>query len=165
MIDFEYRFCPVCGHPLHIETLFGKPHPVCQACGFIHFADPKVAVGVLIEREDQVLLVRRMNEPQRGLWSFPAGFMDAHEDPEQAAARECLEETGLEINHLRLLRVIGGREHPRGADILIVYTAKICGGHMQAGDDADQVQFFPRSQLPPLAFRATRVTLGVEPEN
>lgn len=71
-----------------------------------------MAVGVLIEQEDQVLLVRRINEPQRGLWSFPAGFVDAHEDPEQAAARECLEETGLEINHLHLLRVIGGREHP-----------------------------------------------------
>lgn len=164
MKDFEYQFCPLCGHPLQIETLFGKPHKVCKSCGFVHFKDPKVAVGVLIEQEDRVLLVRRINEPQRGLWSFPAGFVDAHEDPEQAAARECQEETGLEINHLHLLRVIGGREHSRGADILIMYSAEICGGQMQAGDDADQVQFFSRTQLPPLAFRATRITLGVDPD-
>lgn len=161
MIDYEYKFCPLCGTPLQSEPLFGKRRGVCKACGFIHFQDPKVAVGVLVEQDDKVLLVRRSNEPQRGLWSFPAGFMDAHEDPEVAAKRECLEETGLIVDHLQLFKIVGGREHARGADMLIIYRAEVSGGALIAGDDADQAQFFSRQQLPPLAFHATRVTLGV----
>jgi len=54
-----------------------------------------VAVAVLIERDGKVLLVRRANTPQKGMWTLPAGFVDAGEDPAQAAERECLEETGL----------------------------------------------------------------------
>lgn len=160
--DREYSYCPICGASVEIKPLFGKPRAACPACGFIHFQDPKVAVGVLIEQNGQVLLVQRNNEPQRGLWSFPAGFVDAHEDPEDAARRECLEETGLIAGNLKLLRVIGGREHARGADIIIIYRAEISGGVLSAGDDADQAQFFALSALPPLAFHATRVTLGLE---
>ncbi len=149
-----------------MKTVFGKTRGVCPACGFIHFHDPKVAAGVLVEQNDEVLLVRRVNEPQQGLWSIPAGFIDAHEDPRAAAQRECLEETGLEVKITGLLNVVGGREHERGADLVIVYSAVVTGGSLQPGDDADQAAFFPRDHLPPLAFRATRLVLGVvDPSN
>jgi ADP-ribose pyrophosphatase YjhB (NUDIX family) len=86
--------------------------------------------------------------------------MDAYEDPEQAAERECLEETGLRVEITGLEEILAGREHPRGSDILIVYRAKIVDGSLAAGDDADQVGFFRRDQLPPLAFQSTRKILG-----
>jgi len=159
MSSATYRYCPQCATQLEVRTVFGKPRPVCPQCGFIYFADPKVAAGVLIEQDDQVLLVRRINEPLQGLWSIPAGFVDAHEDPRQAALRECLEETGLQVKITGLVDVINGREHERGADIVIIYRAVVIGGTLRAGDDADQVAFFPRSNLPPLAFRATRRVL------
>jgi 8-oxo-dGTP diphosphatase len=139
--------------------LFGQQRPVCPDCGWIYFADPKVAAGVVVEDENGVLLVRRVNEPGRGMWSFPAGFVDAGEDPARAAQRECQEETGLEVVIVRLIDVIAGREHERGADILIVYAAKVVGGSLAPGDDADQAAFFPRSSLPPLAFRATQLAI------
>lgn len=161
MSEGLYRFCPQCGSPLEAQLVFGKLRAVCPACGFIHFSDPKVAAGVLVEQDGKILLVRRINEPQRGLWSFPAGFIDAYEDPIEAARRECLEETGLEVEITGLLDVIGGREHERGADIVIVYRAVITSGDLHPGDDADQAAFFDRSTLPPLAFRATRQALGV----
>jgi 8-oxo-dGTP diphosphatase len=157
----EVRFCVRCGTALERRYLFGEERPICPACQWVFFADPKVAAGVLVEDEDRVLLVRRLNEPGRGLWSFPAGFVDAGEDPACAAGRECLEETGLQVEVLDLLAVIGGREHDRGADIVIVYRARITGGSLSAGDDADLAAFFPRSDLPPLAFRATRRALGI----
>ncbi len=157
-----YRYCPQCATELEIKTVFGKQRPVCPECGFIYFADPKVAAGVLVEQNGQVLLVRRINEPLQGLWSIPAGFVDAHEDPQEAALRECREETGLEVKITGLVDVINGREHERGADIIIVYRAVVIGGSLAAGDDADQAAFFPRSHLPPLAFRATRRVLGAE---
>ncbi len=162
MSEDWFRFCPHCGSRLEARQVFGKPRPVCPVCGYIHFSDPKVAAGVLVEKDGKVLLVRRVNEPQQGLWSIPAGFIDAYEDPAGAARRECLEETGLEVTITGLDRVIGGREHKHGADIVIVYRAVITGGELAPGDDADQVAFFARGELPPLAFRATRLALGLE---
>ncbi len=96
----------------------------------------------------------------RGLWTLPAGFVDAGEDPARAAERECLEETSLTVRVTRVMDVIAGREHPRGADFIIVYAAQFISGIPQAGDDADQVGWFERSNLPPLAFRATQKVLS-----
>ncbi|MGC8855596.1 MAG: NUDIX domain-containing protein [Anaerolineae bacterium] len=155
----EVKFCIRCGTPLEHSLLFGKMRPVCPQCGWIYFADPKVAAAVLIEKDGRVLLVQRNNEPFRGDWTLPAGFVNAGEDPAEAAARECLEETGLHVRVTGVLDVIAGREHPRGADFIIVYRAEIQSGEMIAGDDAAAVQWFAKDQLPPLAFRATRIVL------
>ena len=138
---------------------FGRQRPVCPGCGWIYFADPKVAAAILIEQDGRVLLVRRVNEPFRGLWTLPAGFVDADEDPRRAAERECLEETGLVVRATAVLDVIAGREHPRGADFVIVYSGELLSGTLQAGDDADESGWFQRDNLPKLAFRATRVVL------
>jgi ADP-ribose pyrophosphatase YjhB (NUDIX family) len=133
--------------------------PVCPQCGWIYFIDPKVAAAVLVERDGRVLLVRRVNEPFRGLWTLPAGFVNGNEDPAEAAARECLEETGLSVRVTRVMDVIAGREHERGADFVIVYHAEFVGGDLTPADDADAADWFVRSDLPPLAFRATQKVL------
>jgi ADP-ribose pyrophosphatase YjhB (NUDIX family) len=133
--------------------------PACGSCGWIYFADPKVAVAVLVEMDGQVLLVRRANDPRRGLWTLPAGFVDAGEDPVLAAERECLEETGLRVKVTGLLDVIFGLEHPRGAHIVIAYRGESMDGVLQPADDVDRVAYFPRDNLPELAFSATRKIL------
>jgi ADP-ribose pyrophosphatase YjhB (NUDIX family) len=121
-----------------------------------------VAAAVLIEQDGRVLLVRRVNEPYRGLWTLPAGFVDAGEDPARAAERECLEETGLSVRVKYVLDVIAGREHERGADIIIAYQGEVLSGTLSPGDDADAVKWFTRDTLPPLAFAATRKILALE---
>jgi ADP-ribose pyrophosphatase YjhB (NUDIX family) len=146
-----------------MQTLYGAERPVCPACGWVHFADPKVAAAVFVERAGQVLLVQRAMEPHAGEWGVPAGFVDAWEDPARAAERECLEETGLQVRVTGLIDVIAGREHPRGADILIAYRAEVVAGELRAGDDASRAAFFSRDDLPPLAFRATSLLLEIEP--
>jgi ADP-ribose pyrophosphatase YjhB (NUDIX family) len=155
----EVKFCPRCGSAVIRELRFGRMRPVCPVCGYIHFSDPKVAAAVLIEQDGRVLLVRRVNEPFRGRWTLPAGFVDAGEDPAEAAVRECLEETGLRIRITGVLDVVAGREHPRGADFIIVYSGQVVEGILTAGDDADQAEWFAVQELPPLAFRATEIIL------
>lgn len=118
-----------------------------------------MAAAVLVVEGSRVLLVQRANEPFRGLWTLSAGFVNGGEDPAEAAARECYEETGLTVHVTRVLDVIAGREHERGADFIIVYAAEVMGGEMSAADDADAVEWFERSQLPPLAFKATKRVL------
>lgn len=156
------RFCMKCGAELVVRHQFGQDRPTCPSCGWIFFADPKVAAAVIVEREGQVLLTRRVNQPFQGLWSLPAGFVNANEDPARAAERECLEETGLTVSVCGEPRVIGGREHERGADIVLVYPAKITGGVLAAADDAEEARFFHRDNLPGLAFRATRLALDLD---
>jgi len=161
MANTVYKFCPRCATQLNLEERFGKMRPVCPNCGWIHFVDPKVAAAVLVVREGRVLLVRRINEPFRGLWTLPAGFINGGEDPAEAAERECLEETGLSVRVTRVYDIVSGREHERGADFVIVYEAEILGGEMTADDDADEVEWFEMNNLPPLAFLATKKVLGV----
>ncbi len=146
------QFCPYCGTALETRMVLGEERPVCPACNWIYFEDPKVAVGVILIHSARVLLTRRIYEPEKGKWSIPAGFMNAHEHPHSAAQRECREETGLDIRVDSLLDILSGRTHPRGADLLIIYRATLLGGSLHAGDDADQAAFFPVNDLPPLAF-------------
>jgi ADP-ribose pyrophosphatase YjhB (NUDIX family) len=151
----EVKFCAHCGSPVQPAMHFGRLRPACPACGWIHFSDPKVAVVVLIMQQDNVLLARRVNDPFRGSWTLPGGFVDAGEDPRRAAERECAEETGLKVRVTQLIDVISGQEHPRGAHILIVYRGELLSGELLAGDDADGVEFFSLDSLPPLAFQST----------
>jgi len=160
-MERSIRFCPYCGVEVEKRLIFGKERQVCPDCGWVNYTDPKVAVAVLVEQDGKILLTRRVNEPLNGLWTLPAGFMDAYEDPERAAERECLEETGLHVETTGFVGILAGREHPRGSDILIVYRAKVVGGVLAPGDDADKVGFFLRDQLPPLAFKSTWKILGL----
>jgi 8-oxo-dGTP diphosphatase len=157
------RFCIRCGTPLVLKPMHGQERPTCPACDWVYFEDPKVAAAVVVEYQGQILLTRRLYDPGSGLWTLPAGFVDAGEDPARAAERECLEETGLVVQVSSLLDVLSGREHPRGADIVLVYRAVWQSGTLTPGDDAASAAFFSRDNLPPLAFKSTRsVLLGSE---
>ncbi len=160
MIEGPIRFCPLCGSNLIEKQHSGKLRPTCPECNWVYFPDPKVAVAVLIQKSKQVLLVRRLYDPQKGKWTLPSGFVDAGEDPIEAARRECLEETGLSIGEIELLDVHFNQEHPRGASILIVYRAEIRSGELKAGDDATAAAFFESYNLPALAFRSTHTILA-----
>jgi ADP-ribose pyrophosphatase YjhB (NUDIX family) len=161
MIEGPIKFCPRCGTFLTEEQHSGKLRPTCPSCDWVYFPDPKVAVAVLLKRGDQVLLVQRMFDPQKGYWTLPSGFVDAGEDPKAAAERECLEETGLVIRVLHLLDVIYSQEHARGASILILYQAEVQSGELIPGDDANQAAYFHIRNLPPLAFASTQQILGL----
>ena len=159
MIESEVKYCPRCGAALISARRAGRMRPVCPTCDWIFFPDPKVAAAVLVEQDGKILLVRRVNQPHQGFWTLPAGFVDAGEDPARAAERECLEETGLQVQVTVLLDVIPGQEHPAGAHIVIIYRVMVIAGELKAGDDADGVGFFDRDGLPPLGFEATKRVL------
>lgn len=133
-----------------------KLRRVCTECGFVHFTDPKVGVGVLVIKDGKLLLVRRTMNPERGKWSIPAGFLDRGEDPQETAEREAWEETGLKVRIEGLSGVYHNPPAQGGASIFILYNASVIGGTMHAGDDADAVGFFGLDEIPELAFASTR---------
>jgi 8-oxo-dGTP diphosphatase len=157
----EVKYCLRCGTALILAERYGNVRKTCPACDWVYFADPKVAVAVLIVQDSKVLLVRRSINPNRGMWTLPAGFVDAGEDPVRAAERECLEEAGIRVNVSGLVTVLFGQEHSRGAHIIIFYRAEVVSGELTPGDDVDRVAFFDLSSLPPLAFQSTRKVLDM----
>ena len=70
------NYCPCCGHALEDRFIFGRTRRKCPSCGFVFFRDPKVTAGVLAEKDNRALLVRRLYEPHPGEWALPAGFVD-----------------------------------------------------------------------------------------
>lgn len=132
-----------------------KPRRACSACGYVHFTDPKVGVGVMVVEGERLLLVRRSMEPERGKWSIPAGYLDQGEDPQATAAREALEETGLQVEISGLVGVYHNPPGAGGASLFVLYRARRIGGALQAGDDADAAEFFALDALPELAFPST----------
>jgi ADP-ribose pyrophosphatase YjhB (NUDIX family) len=155
------RYCSRCGAELGQRELAGRIRPACPVCHFVVYVDPKVACGVLIERDGQVLLVQRRNQPGQGLWCLPAGFEDAEEPPEQTALREAREETGLDVTLDNVLGLYHYTDDPRGAGVLVIYRAH-CDPTAQPrpGDDAAAVAFFAPDALPPISHHSHQRALA-----
>jgi len=114
---------------------------------------PLLSVDVVIALEGRpgsVVLIERRHEPHG--WALPGGFVDIGETVEQAATREMLEETGLEVRLSGVLGVYSAADRdPRGHTVSIVFAAEAAGAP-RAGDDAGRVQVFEYRALPQLAF-------------
>lgn len=153
----DFAYCPRCATPMQTQPVGDKQRRVCPACGYVHFTDPKVGVGVLVQQEGRILLVRRKMNPERGKWSVPAGFVDRGEDPRETAVRETFEETNLRVAITGLVNVyFNPPQNGFAASIFIMFNAELLGGEMRAGDDADAAGFFALDALPELAFASTK---------
>lgn len=150
----EFEFCPQCAHQLERQQIAGRDRATCPVCGFIHFRNPGVGVAALIrDPEGRILMIRRGPSATRsGLWAVPAGYVDYGEDVREAAARELREETGLIAEIGEPLFVASNFHDPAKLTVGIWFAGEVTGGRLQAGDDADDVGYFPLDDLPPLAF-------------
>lgn len=153
------RFCPLCGAPLQREPvdLDQREQSVCTRCRFVFYLNPKVVAGTIPEHDGHILLTRRAINPGKGLWTFPGGFVDFGESVTDAAMRETLEETGLEVELTGLLNVY---TYP-AAPVIIVYQARVTGGTLTPCWENDAVEWRKPSEIPwdDLAFPSTREAL------
>lgn len=106
--------------------------------------------------KDHILLIERKNDPYKGKWAFPGGFVEDNEDLEEAAKRELKEETGISAPALTQYKAVGtpGRD-PRGRTVTVIFFGAINADEMDnvnGADDAVKAQWFPLENLPTLAF-------------
>jgi len=146
----EARFCPRCGGRLETEHIDGEMIQVCTLCGRHHYRNAKPAAGILIVRDDAVLLVRRNRAPFSGFWDIPGGFLHPEELPRAGALREVQEETGLRGAQLSFLGFYIDHYEFQGErhTILNIYFVGEGAGEPHAGDDADEIAWFPLDGLP-----------------
>lgn len=111
---------------------------------------------VVITKEDtpKVLLIQRGDDPFKGCWAFPGGFMNMDETTEQCAIRELEEETGLKVEHIQQIGAYSKVDRdPRGRTVTVAYLAIVDSPEVLEGqDDAAQAEWWSLSSLPPLAF-------------
>jgi len=114
---------------------------------------PKITVDVVVPSEEgHVLLIRRGSDPYEGQWALPGGFVEVGETLEAAAAREAEEETGLEVEIIRLVGVYSDpdRDH-RGHNVSVAYLARAQEGEPSGASDAAEAAFLDPSTVE-LAF-------------
>ena len=132
----------------------------------MEYKNPCATADVIVERNNQILLIRRKHDPFRNKWALPGGHLDyGKETLEKAAIRELEEETGILVSEqdLRFFRVYSDpNRDPRGHYITHVYVARKFNGQPVADDDAEDARFFPLENLPDLAFDHQRILTDYE---
>lgn len=161
----DYTYCPRCASELKPRETDppDPPRPTCPNCGFVHYLNPTPTVQAWIDRDGSFLLLRRNQEPKKGVWNMPGGFVEPGEDGPEAISREVREETGLEIEVERLIGIYrstygdGDEEEP----ILdIAYLCRETGGSFEMSNESQEWKWFPLAEFPEPAFEGERRALA-----
>lgn len=126
------------------------PHPAVTA---------DTVVFALEGDKTYVLLVKRLNDPYKGCWAFPGGFMNIDEDTSDTAKRELKEETGLTVDAVFQIGAYTAVDRdPRERVISVAYYAEVdCRQPVKGGDDAGRAEWFELDKLPTLAFDHSQI--------
>ncbi|MCZ7400180.1 MAG: NUDIX hydrolase [Candidatus Methanoperedens sp.] len=118
---------------------------------------PLLTVDALIIFEGKLVLIRRRNPPFKNHFALPGGFVEVGETVEAAVIREAKEETGLDIEIIKLLGVYSDPlRDPRGHTVSVCYLAK-GRGNLKAGSDAKDIGLFGLDEMPELAFDHNKI--------
>ena len=152
------RHCPDCGARSFVwYTSKGGSvaRQVCETCGYVGYTNPNIVVRCLCEWHGRLLLCRRADEPRRGLWSIPGGFLETGEALHEAAIREVQEEANAALHSVKLFRMY---EMPQMSQVIVTFRAQLANDRIAPGDEALDVALFAPDAIPwhDLAFPTDR---------
>ena len=117
------------------------------------YESPALTVDIVIKTGGGVVLVERKNDPYKGSWAIPCGFVEYGETVEEAAHREAEEETGLKVDLKGLIGVYSDPDRdPRGHVVSVCFMAEKAGGELRPATDAADVKVFKEVPWSNLAF-------------
>ncbi|XP_078446257.1 nudix hydrolase homolog 23 [Wolffia australiana] len=154
------RFCLACGSPTSPVVPEGdeKLRAVCTACGKIHYENPKMVVGCVVEHEEKVLLCKRKIEPSFGLWTIPAGYMEVGESAMEGATRETLEEACADVE---VTSPFAQLDIPGIGQSYIIFRARLRHPCFSPGPESLECALFALDEIPfdSIAFSSIIVAL------
>ena len=157
--------CPLCGSSHFV--LDSEKSRRCRDCGFEYFMNPSSAnVALIFNQQQELLVVRRKNDPAKGTLDLPGGFADMNETAEEGVIREVKEETGLEVTALRYLFSIPNRYEFSGVvlpTLDLFFACEVADDRqVQALDDVVEAIWMPFEQINPAEFGLDSIRKGVE---
>ncbi|HCO68794.1 MAG TPA: DNA mismatch repair protein MutT [Dysgonomonas sp.] len=160
-----FKYCPICGSDRFVINNFKSKR--CENCGFVYYFNPSSAtVAVIINDKNEILVATRANEPAKGTYDLPGGFVDMNETAEEAVVREVEEETGLKIQSVQYLFSIPNLYMYSGFEVEttdMFFLCKVQGNFdFTAHDDVSELRFIPLSELDPTKFGLRSVRNGIE---
>jgi ADP-ribose pyrophosphatase YjhB (NUDIX family) len=154
------RFCNSCGAAVTHRIPEGDSlqRAVCDACGMVHYQNPKLVVGCLPVLGDRILMCKRAIEPRYGLWTLPAGFMENNETAAEGAAREAMEEANAKVEIEDLYTVYS---IPNISQVYMMFRARLLDPDVFPGPESLEVKLVTEAEIPwdQLAFRMVKLTL------
>ena len=160
MIDPDPIYCDQCGTSLRQKIPAGEDRirGVCTACDLVHYRNPRVVVGTLIEHDEKILLCKRAIEPAYGAWTPPAGFLELGESSVEGAVRETWEEAKANVE---IIQPFVSIDLPRIGQIHVKYLARMKEPHFEPGPESLEVEWFHWNEIPwdHLAFPVTHWAL------
>jgi 8-oxo-dGTP diphosphatase len=118
----------------------------CPHCG--RFSNRGLSIDAVIIKDDNILLIQRGVEPNKGFWGTPGGYVEWDESTEETVKREVKEETGLSVVGTKLVGVYSSpKRHPKQV-VNILYIAEVEDGEPKASDDAQDIRWFSIHELP-----------------
>jgi len=144
--------CSFCGGKITQRNEGDIKRDYCNSCETFFYENPLPVVSSIVVVDRELLLVKRKYEPHIGEWCLPSGFAETGESIQGAALRELEEETGVKGKIIDFVCVDSAYSSMYGDLIFVTFEAEWIKGDLMAGDDAEEVQFFPFTKLPPLAF-------------
>ncbi len=161
----KFQFCPVCGSS-HFELNNFKSKK-CRDCGFTYYANPSSAtVAFILNEKNELLVVRRKNEPAKGTLDLPGGFCDMEETAEQGIMREVEEETGLQAQEVTYQFSIPNIYLYSGFTVhtldmfFLVRVADL--SHVRAMDDAAEYLWIPLDEIDVEQFGLRSIREGLK---
>jgi len=155
------NFCTRCGSGLEFRVPEGddRQRHVCPACGHIHYINPRLVVGCIVEWKNKVLLCQRAIEPMYGMWTAPAGFLEAGETAADGAKRETHEEAKAAVEIIAPYTLFNLTFINQ---IYLMFRARLIDGRFDVGTESLAVRLFAEDEVPwdEIAFTAIRRTLG-----
>jgi ADP-ribose pyrophosphatase YjhB (NUDIX family) len=154
------NYCSACGQPVSRRIPPGDDRErfICDACGAIHYQNPKIVTGCLVVHANRVLLCKRAIAPRAGLWTLPAGFLENGETTIEGAIRETREEACANVAVHGLYTLFN---LPHISQIYMFFRADLLDLDFRAGPESTEVRLFTEADIPwsELAFPVVRDTL------
>lgn len=154
------KFCSACAQPVTLKVPDGEhlPRFVCTSCGAIHYENPRIIAGCVIETEGKILLCKRAIEPRHGYWTTPAGFMENGESVQQGAAREAMEEALAHVKIGSLLAIVNVL---RAHQVHITFRATLVEPSFGIGPESLETRLYAEEDIPwhDLAFLSVEFAL------
>jgi len=155
------NYCSYCGSDKIIKEIPKNEdvtRSVCSNCKTIHYVNPNMVVGCIVEYNGKILLAKRGIEPRLNFWNLPCGFLEMNENVEDGAIREVYEETGLQVK-ISKLHTVYNVVH--SGQVYLIFLATTENANFKKTFETLESKFFSPEEIPwdNIAFSANTFAL------